>query len=185
MKAKVPGAAASTGVKAQDFTLPKGDYVFEIGSVKLVESQNSPCMLHKFEAVVIDGPDDERGKTTQGRKFFHQIVQYDTDHPSYEAQHERSEAEIADLCLAAGVDLDDEGYETEDFPGKKVKAKLGVRMGKGADGDPRPENTIVQQKDEDGVIHLWLPDDGAVMTRPAKPATKSSSTKKSSGSKKR
>jgi len=184
MKAKVPGAYASTGVKAQDFTLPAGDYIFEIGGVKVVESQNSPCLLHKFEMVVIDGPDDKSGKTTQGRKFFHQIVQYDPDHPSYAAQHERSEAEIKDICDAAGVDLDEEGYETDDFGGAQVRAKLGVRNGKGADGEPRPENTVLTQKDEDGSVHLWLADSGGVVSKPKK-ASAASPKKSSSTSKRR
>jgi hypothetical protein len=127
--------------------------------------------------VVIDGPDDEKtGRTTQGRKFFHQITQLLPEHDSYKETDTRAADEIADLCAAAGVELDDEGYETEDFAGTKVRARLSIRMGKDQNGDPRPENSIAQQKDEDGHVHLWLPDDNV----PAKkaPAKKASTSPK-------
>ena len=183
MKAKVPGAHASTGIKAQDWTLPKGDYVFEIGSAKIVESDKSPCFGHIFEMVVIDGPDDDKTrKTTQGRKFTRRIYVLEPEHPSYDPANTRNADEIASLCRAAGVDMDnDDTYETDDFAGQKVKARLGVKMGKNADGDSQPENTIVAQKDEDGTLQAWLPDDGSV----AKPEAKSPAKKPSSGSKKR
>ena len=175
MKAKVPGAHESTGIKAQDFTLPKGDYVFEIGKVEIKESEKSPCNGHIFEMVVIDGPDDPKtGKTTQGRKYTRRIYVLEPDHPSYDSSNTQNADEIADLCRAAEVELDDDdSYETDDFGGQKVKAKLGIKIGKGEDGDPRPENTILTQKDGDGSLHKWLPDDGGVSTK------KSSSTKKS------
>ena len=162
MKAKVPGAHESTGIKTQDFTLPKGDYVFEIGSAKIVPSDKSPCNGHIFEMVVIDGPDDEKtGKTTQGRKFTRRIYVLEPEHPSYDPANTRNADEIKDLCEAAGVEIDDDdSYETDDFGGQTVKAKLGVRTGKGPDGDPQPENTVMTQKDEDGTLHLWLSDSG-------------------------
>jgi hypothetical protein len=183
MKAKVPGASSSTGVKAQDFTLPKGDYVFEIGSAKMAESEKSPCMGHIFEMVVIDGPDDEKtGKTTQGRKFIRRIYVLEPEHPSYKENDTRNADEIADLCAAADVEIDsDDSYETEDFAGQKVKAKLGVRMGKDENGDPKPENTVMTQKAEDGTVHLWLPDDGAVAK--TKASAKASPKPKSAGKK--
>lgn len=165
MKVKVPGAEASTGVKAIDFSLPacKKDenYVFEIGTVEVKDSANSPCTIHTFPMVVIDGPDDPKtGRTTQGKKFIHRIIQLLPEHEKYDEANTRSADEIADLCKAAGVELAGGGYETEDFAGRKVKARLGVRMGKDQDGNPRPENIVNQQKDEDGAVHLWLPDDG-------------------------
>ena len=183
MKAKVPGASSSTGIKAMDFTLPKGDYVFEIGSAKIVESDKSPCFGHIFEMIVIDGPDDDKtGKTTQGRKFTRRIYVLEPEHPSYDPSNTRNIDEIASLCRAAGVDFDaDDSYETDDFAGQKVKAKLGIRMGKDESGDPKPENTIVAQKDEDGTLQAWLSDDGQV----AKPKAKASTVKKAGASKKR
>jgi hypothetical protein len=188
VKAKVPGAHSSTGVKAQDFTLPKGDYVFEIGSAKVAESQKSPCMCHTFEMLVIDGPDDEKtGRSTQGRKFFRRVNVLEPEHPSYNPTDTRNADEIHDLCLAAGVDIDDDdAYETEDFGGQKVKAKLGLRMGKDENGEPRPENTVLSQKDEGGTLHLWLSDDGR-STSGASPAKKPSApaAKKSPPAKKR
>jgi len=183
MKVKVPGIDTSTGVKAQDFTLPKGDYVFEIGEVIVKESENSPCLVHSFPMIVLDGPDDEKtGKTTQGRKYIRRVIQLLPEHPSYKENDTRAADELADLCKAASVDFDDDGYETEDFAGMKVKAKLGLRMGKNADGDPQPENTVLTQKDEDGSVHLWLADDGAVSSH--KTSSKAS-PKKASSSKKR
>lgn len=182
MKVKVPGASGSEGVKAVDFSLPKGDYVFEIGTVEIKESQKSPCLIHAFSMVVLDGPDDEKtGKTTQGRKYTHRIIQLLPEHDSFNPSDTRAADEIADLCAAAGVDLDeDDSYETDDFPGTKVCAKLGVKQGKDESGEPRNENTILQQKSEDGVRHLWLPDGGAPVSR--KPAAKASPAK--GGSKK-
>jgi hypothetical protein len=176
MKAKVPGAHGSTGVKAVDFALPEGDYVFELGGAKVAESQKSPCMCHNWEMLVIDGPDDPKtGKSTQGRKFFRRINVLEPDHPSYNPTDTRNADEIHDLCEAAGIEIDDDdAYETDDVGGQKVKAKLGVKMGKDENGEARSENTVRQQKDEDGTIHLWLPDDGrpSVKKRPAKGATK-------------
>jgi hypothetical protein len=187
MKAKVPGAAASTGVKAVDFTLPKGDYVFEIGGAKVAESQKSPCMCHTFEMLVIDGPDDDKtGKTTQGRKFFRRVNVLEPEHPSYNEKDTRNADEIHDLCEAAGVAIDDDdSYETDDFSGQKVKAKLGIRMGKDENGDPRPENTVLTQKAEDGTVHLWLPDDGAAIPKPKSSSPKAGGKKPSGASKKR
>jgi len=177
MKYKVPGAESSTGVKPVDFTLPankKGEnYTFEIGSVEVKESAKSPCLIHSFSMVVIDGPEDEKtGRSTQGRKFTRRIIQLLPEHDSYRADDTRAADEIADLCKAAGVEIDEDGYETEDFAGCKVKARLGIRMGKGEDGEPRPENTIQQQKDEDGSIHLWLADDGKPSSKPRSPAAR-------------
>ena len=185
MKAKVPGAHASTGVKAQDFTLPKGDYVVEIGEVSIKESENSPCVIHAFPMVVLDGPDDEKtGRTTQGRKTIHRIIQLLPEHGSYRDSDTRAADEIADLCAAAGVELDDDdAYETEDFAGTKVRVKFGIRMGKNADGDPQPENTVIQQKDDDGKPHMWLPDDGGSVTKSA--STSKKGPKKSSGATKK
>lgn len=185
MKAKVPGASSSTGVKAQDFSLPKGDYVFEIGKVEIKESEKSPCMGHIFEMLVIDGPDDEKtGKSTQGRKFIRRIYVLEPEHPSYNPTDTRNADEIADLCAAAGVAMDDDdSYETDDFGGQKVRAKLGVRMGKDESGDPKPENTVMTQKDEDGTIHLWLADDGAALPKPKAKST--GGAKKSSGATKK
>ena len=130
------------------------------------ESDNSPCVVHTFPMVVIGGPDDEKtGRSTQGRKFTHRVIQLLPEHDSYRESDTRAADEIADLCKAAGVDYDaDEGYETEDFAGAKVKASLTIRMGKGEDGEPRPENNVKTVKDEDGTLHLWLADDG----RPSK-----------------
>jgi hypothetical protein len=165
MKVKVPGAEASTGVKAIDWSLPKGDYVFEIGMPEVKESANSPCMIHAFPMVVIDGPDDDKtGKTTQGRKYTHRIIVLMPEHEKYDPNNTRSADEIADLCAAADVEIDRDGYEPEEFAGRKVKAKLGVRQGKDQDGNARPENVVNQQKDEDGTVHLWLSDDGKPMS---------------------
>jgi hypothetical protein len=182
MKVKVPGASSSTGPKAQDFTLPKGDYIFEIGEVSIKESENSPCVIHAFPMVVLDGPDDDKtGRSTQGRKWTRRVIQLLPEHPSYKESDTRAADEIADLCKAADVELDeDDSYETEDFAGAKVKAKLGVRMGKDAQGDPQPENSVMTQKDEDGSVHLWLADDGAVAKKPAgkKASPKASTSRK-------
>jgi len=121
----------------------------------------SPCILHQFHMVVIDGPDDEKtGKTTQGRKYMRQVTEFLPEHDSYRPTDTRAADEIADLCRAAGVEYGPQGYETEDFAGKKIKARLGVIMGKDADKNPRPENVVNQQKVEDGTLHLWLSDDG-------------------------
>ena len=182
MKYKVPGAESSTGVKALDFTLPQGDYVFEMGGVEVKESAKSPCLVHTFSMVVIDGPDDEKtGKTTQGRKFTHRVIQLLPEHDSFKENDTRAADEIADLCLAADVEYDaNEGYETEDFAGKKVKARLGIRQGKDEQGDPRPENTVKTQKDEDGKVHLWLADDGVPLSK-----KKTSGPSKASASKRR
>ena len=185
MKAKVPGASSSTGVKAIDFTLPAGDYVFEIGQPEVKEAK-SPCLVHTFPMVVIDGPDDEKsGRSTQGRKYTHRIIQLLPEHESYKDNDTRAADEIADLCAAAGVDLDDDGYETDDFAGKTVKAKLAIRTGKDEAGEPRPENTVRQQKGEDGKTHLWLPDDGVPAAPKKKSPSASSGSKKPSASKKR
>lgn len=162
MKVKVPGAESSTGVKPIDFTLPKGDYVFELGGVEIKESQNSPCLIHAFSMVALDGPDDEKtGKSTAGRKFTHRVIQLLPEHEKYNPTDTRAADEIADICAAAGVEYDaEEGYETEDFAGKSVRARLGLRQGKDESGAPRPENVVNQQKDEDGTVHLWLSDSG-------------------------
>jgi hypothetical protein len=161
MKVKVPGAESSTGVKAVDFTLPKGDYVFEMAAAEIKESDKSPCVIHAFPMVAIDGPDDEKtGRTTQGRKFIRRIIQLLPEHDSYRKEDTRAADEIADLCSAADVEYGAQGYETEDFAGKKVGARLGIRMGKGEDGEPRPENTVLTQKTKDGALHMWLSDDG-------------------------
>ena len=183
MKYKVPGAESSTGVKAVDFTLPKGDYVFEMGSAEVKESDKSPCVIHAFPMVVIDGPEDEKiGKSTQGRKYIRRVIQLLPEHDSYRDSDTRAADEIADLCLAADVEYDaDEGYETEDFAGKKVKASLGIRQGKDADGNPQNENTVKTVKDEDGTLHMWLADDGKPSAK--KPVSKAPS--KTSASKKR
>jgi hypothetical protein len=180
MKVKVPGAESSTGVKPVDFTLPKGDYVLEFAVATPKESANSPCMVHTFPSVVIDGPEDEKtGRSTQGRKYMHRIIQLLPEHESYRDGDTRAADEIADLCAAAGVDIDDDGYDPEEFAGKRAKVTLGIRMGKGQDGEPRPENTVRQVKDEDGHVHLFLADDG----RPTGPAKKASP--KASASKRR
>ena len=89
------------------------------------------------------------------------------EHDSYNPANTRSADELADLCKAADVDFDEDGFDPEDFVGKKVKAALGIRNGKDQDGNERPENTIKQTKDEDGTIHLWLSDDGKPTKRSA------------------
>lgn len=183
MKAKVPGAHESTGIKAMDFTLPPGDYAFEIGKAEIKPSDKSPCNGHIFEMVVVDGPDDPKtGKTTQGRKFTRRIYVLEPEHPSYDPKNTQNSDEIADLCAAAGVEIDDDdSYETDDFGGQVVKAKLGIKQGKGEDGSPKPENTIRQQKDEDGTVHLWLPDDGKPSSKSSpKAASKAAPAKKGS-----
>ena len=173
MKYKVPGAESSTGVKAVDFTLPASkqgeNYVFEMAAASAKESENSPCIVHTFPMVVIDGPEDEKtGKTTQGRKYIRRVIQLLPEHDSYNPTDTRAADEIADLCKAADVEYDaDEGYETEDFAGKKVKAALGLRKGKDAAGNEQMENTVKTQKDEDGTLHMWLSDDGKPTKRTA------------------
>ncbi len=166
MKVKVPGAHSSTGVKPIDFTLPAtktGEfYVLEIGEAKAKESENSPCLIHEFPMVVLDGPDDEKtGKTTQGRKYTHRIIQLLPEHEKYDENNTRAADELADLCAAADVDIDsDDAYDPEEFAGKRVKCAMGIRKGKDAEGNERPENVIRQTKDDEGHVHLWLPDDG-------------------------
>jgi hypothetical protein len=179
MKTKVPGLNDSTGVKPMDFTLPASKpgelYTFEIGSVTSKISDKSPCLVNTFPMVVIDGPDDEKtGKSTQGRKFIHRINVLLPEHDSYDASNTRNADELADLCMAAGVDYDYEGFDPEDFAGKTVKASLGIKQGKDQDGEPRPENSIRQVKDDEGHIHLWLSDDGKSSKKP--PAKKSSAS---------
>lgn len=179
MKVKVPGLNDSTGVKAMDFTLPAtkaGEmYTFEIGSVTSKISDNSPCLVNTFPMVVIDGPDDEKtGKSTQGRKFIHRINVLLPEHDKYDPSNTRNADELADLCKAAGVEYDKDGYDPEEFAGKTVKASLGIKMGKDQDGEPRPENSIRQVKDDEGHIHLWLTDDG-------KPTKKTAAKKSASG----
>jgi hypothetical protein len=185
VKVKVPGAASSTGIKAQDFSLPKGDYVFEIGEVSIKESDNTPCIIHTFPMVVLDGPDDEKtGRSTQGRKWTRRIIQLLPEHGSYSPANTRAADEIADLCAATDVELDsDDSYETEDFAGTKVKAKLGIRIGKDAAGDPQPENSVLQQRAEDGTNHMWLPDDGAAVKKAPSSAKKATTAKKSPSAK--
>lgn len=176
MKVKVPGLAESTGVKPVDFSLPKGDYAFEIGEVTIKESENSPCIIHTFPMIVLDGPDDEKtGKTTQGRKWYRRVIQLLPEHDSYREADTRAADELADLCSAAGVECDEDGYETEDFAGTRVRARLSVRMGKDQDGNPQPENSIMQQKDDEGHVHMYLSDDD-------KPVSRAATTKKASGS---
>jgi hypothetical protein len=184
MKIKVPGLAESTGVKAVDFTLPASKpgemYVFEIGLPTSKMSERSPCLVNNFPMVVIDGPEDEKtGKSTQGRKFFYRVNILLPEYDSFNPANTRSADELADLCKAADVDFDEEGFDPEDFVGKKVKAALGIRNGKDQDGNERPENTIKQTKDEDGTIHLWLSDDGKAVKRSASsPAKKPSASKR-------
>jgi hypothetical protein len=179
MKVKVPGAESSTGVKAMDFTLPKGDYVFEVGVAEIKESQNSPCIIHAFPMVVIDGPEDEKtGKSTQGRKYTHRIIQLLPEHEKYDPNNTRAADEIADLCKAADVELTDDEYESEDFAGKKVRARLGLRKGKDQNQEERMENTVNQQRDEDGSIHLWLSDDGRPSTTAKKGPSKGAATRR-------
>jgi hypothetical protein len=179
MKTKVPGLGDSTGVKPIDFTLPPtkaGElYTFEIGSVTSKLSVNSPCLVNTFSMVVIDGPDDPKsGKTTQGRKFTHRINVLLPEHDKYDPTNTRNADELADLCTAAGVDFDNDGYDPEDFAGKNVKAALGVKMGKDQDGAERPENVIRQVKDNEGHVHLWLSDDGKPSTKKGGPKASAS-----------
>lgn len=167
MRVKVPGAASSTGSKAQDFTLPAGEFAFEIISANVKESANSPCYIHDFEMIVIDGPDDPKtGKTTQGRKFHRRIVQLLPEHASYREDDTRAADEIHELGEAAGIEIaDDDSYETDDFGGQKVQASLGVRTGKDADGEPQLENTVKRTKGDDGASRMWHPDSGKPVSR--------------------
>ena len=179
MRYKVPDAEPGKGVKPLDFTLPAcktGEhYVFEMGGAQVKESKNSPCLIHEFPMVVLDGPDTAEGKSTAGRKYTHRIIQLLEDHESYDATNKRWSEELADLCYAAGVEIDDDGYDPEDFAGKRIVAVLGMRQGKGPDGETRPENVIRQVKDEDGTTHLFLADDGKPA---AKRATRSSASRR-------
>jgi hypothetical protein len=164
MKTKVPGLGSSTGVKPLDFSLPAcktGEmYTFEIGGVTSKISQNSPCIVNTFPMVVLDGPDDAQGKTTQGRKFTYRINVLLPEHDKYDPSNTRNADELADMCAAAGVAVDGDGYDPEEFAGKVVKASLGVKTGKDQDGQDRPENVVRQVKDDEGHVHLWLSDDG-------------------------
>ena len=176
MKVKVPGLADSTGVKPMDFTLPaskQGElYTFEIGEVTSKLSERSPCIVNTFPMVVIDGPIDEKTKkTTQGRKYTHRINVLLPEHDSYDPANTRNADELADICKAAGVHYDASGYDPEDFAGKRVKTSLGLRKGKDQDGNERMENSVRQVKDDDGVTHLWLPDDGKPASRGPKKGT--------------
>ncbi len=167
MKYKVPGAESSTGVKPVDFTLPAGDYVVELAAGEVKESAKSPCLLHRLQGIVLDGPDDPKtGKSTQGRKWFHQITQLLPEHDSYKENDTRAADEIADLCGATGVDIDEEGYDPEELAGKRVHIRVGIRMGKDEAGNDRPENTLKQQKDDEGHVHLYLSDDGKPLGSP-------------------
>ena len=179
MKVKVPGAESSTGVKAVDFTLPAtkpGElYTFEMGAAEVKTSDNSPCVIHAFPMVVIDGPDDEKtGRTTQGRKFTRRVIQLLPEHEKYNPADTRAADEIADICAAADVEYTPQGYETEDFAGKKVKAALGLRKGKDAQGNDQMENTVKTVKDEDGTLHMWLSDDGKPMKKTSPKASTAS-----------
>ena len=169
MRYKVPDAEPGKGVKPIDYTLPAcktGEhYVFECGSAQVKESKNSPCLIHEFPMVVLDGPENVDGKSTAGRKYTHRIIQLLEDHESYDPTNKRWAEELADLCWAAGVNLDEEGYDPEDFAGKHIVVVLGMRQGKGPDGETRNENVVRQVKAEDGTTHLFLSDDG-------KPASK-------------
>ena len=187
MKVKVPGAESSTGVKPLDFTLPKGDYVLELGAASIKEWGKSPGQSHNFPGVVIDGPEftegPNKGKSTQGRKYTHRISEMFPEHESFsEASKQRTADEIADICKAAGVEYDpEEGYETEDFAGKRIRVRLGIRQGKDEAGEPRPESVVQQQRDEDGHVHLFLSDDG----KPIGGSSKAPSKKASSSSSRR
>ncbi|MFA5422152.1 MAG: hypothetical protein WC344_05200 [Bacilli bacterium] len=185
MKTKVPGAEAgiASGVQMPDFSLPAGDYVLEIVSAKSYVSDNSPCQVNAISMVVLDGPDGPDGKSTAGRKYTRRVNILLEEHPSYDAAMvARNVAELKDLCDAAGVDFDEDGYDPEDFSGQKVKVKLNVKQRKDGDGN---ENNPVVQKTEDGENHLWLEDDGQPVSRkasgPAPRAAASSGTKKASG----
>jgi hypothetical protein len=192
MKTKVPGAEAgiNTGVQMPDFSLPAGDFVLEIIKGECYESTNSPCQVNAFSTVVLDGPDDPgTGKSTAGRKYTRRINILLEEHLSYDKDMvARNVAELKDLCDAAGVDFDEDGYDPEEFSGQKVKVKLNVKQRKDGDGN---ENNPVVQKTEDGQNHLWLPDDGQPVSRSASPSARraspvaSASKPKSSGSAKK
>jgi hypothetical protein len=196
MKTKVPGAEAgmASGVQMPDFSLPAGDYVLEIISAQSTISQKSPCQVNAFAMVVLDGPDDPKtGKSLAGRKYTRRINLLLPEHEAYnEEMVARNAAELVDLCAAAGVDFDEDGYDPEEFSGQKVKVRLNLKPRKDGDGN---ENNPVVQKNEDGENHLWLADDGQpVAKKAAGPSSRASSAakaktpagaKKASSSKKR
>lgn len=130
---KVPGLAKSEGMKGGAFTpYVDGEYALEITAADTEEktSDKGTGTSFKFSFAILEGPDQEDGKSPDGRKFTHFIYIMNEDHNSYEEWGHIGVDELESLRMAANVAKKGNAIDPQDFVGQKVRALLGTETEK-------------------------------------------------------
>lgn len=97
--------------------LSEGTYEGEIIKAEIADTSKGGQML-KLEAIVQDGPDTEQGESPVGQRLF---PTFPHPHESHKDRGRYAGIQLRKACEAAGVVIDETGYDSEDFVGSVVK----------------------------------------------------------------
>lgn len=120
-KPKVSGLYdASPDIQTGFPPLDEGDYLLETIESEWTTSKTSGNPMLKLQHQVLDGPEQEDDKNIAGRRLFSNLAV--TDKP-FTIQ------KLKNACVAHGVEISKQGsFDEKEFIGKKVTAKVGLRM---------------------------------------------------------
>lgn len=121
----VPGFGSSKGIEAPK-PLEPGDYVLECTKAEYKESQRSAGGSYVFSCSVLEGPEQEDGRSPEGRKYTDRIFIMNEDHASFAEYGYIGVNQLKDLSNAAGYKPKGDGFDEQKIVGRVFGAKLKV-----------------------------------------------------------
>jgi len=143
-KVNVPGLKNSTGMKPFE-PLATGRYGMKIMALKIEPAKSgAPTNVWKFEAQILDGPDQDDGQAAKGRKFYFNVNIMDPEkHPDFEKNGHWGIDELKSICLAFGVAPKGDTLDPDAFLGTEGTADVIRKLEKDQNtGEDIPRNRV-------------------------------------------
>jgi len=123
---KIPGLGKSEGMQGGNFKpYTEGEYGLEITEVKLLPKDSGTTI--QFNTTILEGPEQEDGKSPDGKKKVHFVFLMNDEHPKYEEYGHIGVDEIESMRIACGIDKKGDSIDLQSFVGEKLRCTMRVK----------------------------------------------------------
>ncbi len=142
-KRKIPGLSKSKGMQSSFTLFAPGKYVFSVDKYTEKDSKNGLATVHTFKLKCEEAFDPANAGLVD-KVFYQRLIEMHDDHPKYEEYGYIFVDELKSLVDATGVTMRADALEFSDFEGTSFVATVIQKDGQDAEGNARPEHSIVK-----------------------------------------